>query len=62
MRKSGGARTCYKKNGAPKAAFATKKAAERAIPKTRRPRYVCLLDAWLASRALGCPYRAGVSR
>jgi hypothetical protein len=32
-RKTGGARTCYNKNGSPKAAFATKKAAERAIPR-----------------------------
>ncbi len=34
QRKTGGARSCYNKSGAPKAAFATKKLAERAIPKT----------------------------
>jgi hypothetical protein len=33
-RKTGGARSCYNKSGAPKTAFATKKLAERAIPKT----------------------------
>jgi len=33
-RKRGGARACYNKSGAPKAAFATKKLAERAIPRT----------------------------
>ena len=33
-RKRGGPRGCYNKNGAPKAAFATKKLAERAIPRT----------------------------
>jgi hypothetical protein len=33
-RKTGGARSCYNKTGAPKAAFATKKFAERAIPRT----------------------------
>ena len=33
-RKAGGPRSCYKRNGAPKAAFETKKDAERAIPRT----------------------------
>ncbi len=47
-RKSGGARTCYKKNGAPKASFATKKAAERAIPKTSKSlgAYACAAHGW----------------
>ncbi len=47
-RKSGGTRTCYKKNGAPKAAFATKKAAERAIPKTSKGlgAYACATHGW----------------
>ena len=47
-RKSGGPRSCYKKNGAPKAAYATKKEAERAIPKTStglRP-YACEKHGW----------------
>jgi hypothetical protein len=35
-RKRGGTRSCYNKSGAPKAAFATKKLAERAIPPTTR--------------------------
>jgi len=30
----GGVRSCYARTGAPKAAFATKKLAERAIPRT----------------------------
>ena len=33
-RKRGGSRSCFNKSGAPKAAFATKKLAERAIPRT----------------------------
>jgi hypothetical protein len=47
-RKSGGARTCYSKNGAPKAAFATKKLAERAIPKTSTGlhAYACPKHGW----------------
>jgi len=47
-RKSGGARSCYNKNGSPKAAFATKKLAERAIPRTsvRLAPYVCALHGW----------------
>jgi len=47
-RKSGGARTCYKKSGAPKAAFTTKKAAERAIPKTSKGlgAYACAAHGW----------------
>jgi|HubBroStandDraft_6_1064221.scaffolds.fasta_scaffold859367_2 hypothetical protein len=47
-RKSGGARSCYNKSGAPKAAFATKKLAERAIPresKGLRP-YACPTHGW----------------
>ena len=47
-RKSGGRRTCFKKSGAPKAAFATKKLAERAIPRTSvrlRP-YPCNEHGW----------------
>jgi hypothetical protein len=32
-RKAGGARSCFNKTGSPKAAFATRKLAERAIPK-----------------------------
>ena len=48
MRKRGGARSCYNKNGAPKSAFATKKLAERAIPKTsvRLAPYACELHGW----------------
>jgi hypothetical protein len=34
VRKIGGPRSCHKKNGAPKAAFKTRKEAERAIPRT----------------------------
>ncbi|HEY2474961.1 MAG TPA: hypothetical protein VGI19_09175 [Candidatus Cybelea sp.] len=48
MRKTGGARSCYKRNGAPKAAFDTKKAAERAIPRTSiglKP-YHCEQHGW----------------
>ncbi len=48
VRKRGGPRTCYSKNGAPKAAFATKKLAERAIPRTSvglRP-YACKEHGW----------------
>ncbi len=33
-RKRGGPRTCYGKNGKPKASFATKKLAEKAIPRS----------------------------
>jgi hypothetical protein len=47
-RKSGGPRSCYKKNGAPKAAFATAKLAERAIPRTStglKP-YPCPKHGW----------------
>jgi hypothetical protein len=47
-RRSGGPRTCFKKNGGPKAAFATAKLAERAIPRTStglRP-YRCALHGW----------------
>jgi hypothetical protein len=47
-RKSGGPRSCYKRNGAPKTAFETKKAAERAIPtisKGLKP-YRCDLHGW----------------
>jgi hypothetical protein len=48
VRKRGGPRTCYSKNGAPKTAFATKKLAERAIPRTSvglRP-YACKEHGW----------------
>jgi hypothetical protein len=47
-RKRGGKRSCYNKNGAPKAAFATKKLAERAIPtltRALRP-YPCEQHGW----------------
>lgn len=47
-RKIGGPRSCYKNNGGPKAAFETKKAAERAIPKTAtglKP-YRCAEHGW----------------
>lgn len=47
-RKVGGPRSCFKSNGAPKAAFETKKAAERAIPVTTkrlRP-YRCTQHGW----------------
>ena len=47
-RKSHGPRACYKQSGAPKACFATRKLAERAIPpKTKglRP-YRCEIHGW----------------
>jgi hypothetical protein len=47
-RKTGGPRSCYKRNGGPKAAFATKKEAERAIPSTStglKP-YRCEKHGW----------------
>ncbi len=47
-RKHGGPRGCFNKNGSPKTAFATKKLAERAIPRTTvglRP-YACTAHAW----------------
>ncbi len=47
-RKRGGARSCFSKGGAPKACFATKKLAERAIPRTSvglRP-YACSKHGW----------------
>lgn len=47
-RKSGGPRSCFKKNGGPKTAFATAKLAERAIPRTStglRP-YRCETHGW----------------
>ena len=47
-RRTGGSRSCYKSNGAPKAAFETKKLAERAIPRTStrlRP-YPCSKHGW----------------
>jgi len=47
-RKSGGPRSCYKKNGAPKTAFKTRKEAEKAIPRTStglRP-YECPVHGW----------------
>lgn len=48
LRKKGGTRTCYNKNGAPKKAFATKKLAERAIPKTsvNLGVYACADHGW----------------
>jgi hypothetical protein len=47
-RRGGGSRTCYNKNGSPKAAFATKKLAERAIPRTsvRLAPYACPKHGW----------------
>ncbi len=47
-RKTGGPRSCYKKNGAPKTAFATKKQAEKAIPSTSKGlhAYACPLHGW----------------
>ncbi|HKU80962.1 MAG TPA: hypothetical protein VJP76_02245 [Candidatus Tumulicola sp.] len=44
----GGARSCYKKSGAPKAAFPTKKLAERAIPRTATglAPYRCETHGW----------------
>jgi len=47
-RKIGGSRSCYSKNGAPKAAFATKKLAERAIPSTSKGlhAYACPKHGW----------------
>jgi hypothetical protein len=47
-RRTGGPRSCRNKNGSPKAAFATKKLAERAIPRTSaglRP-YACAQHGW----------------
>jgi hypothetical protein len=47
-RKHGGSRSCRNKTGSPKAAFATKKLAERAIPRTSvglKP-YPCLKHGW----------------
>jgi hypothetical protein len=47
-RKTGGARSCYNKSGAPKASFTTKKLAERAIPREStglRP-YKCEKHGW----------------
>jgi hypothetical protein len=44
----GGPRSCYDRSGAPKTAFATKKAAERATPpqaKGLKP-YRCPLHGW----------------
>jgi hypothetical protein len=47
-RKSGGARSCYNKNGSPKSAFKTKKLAERAIPRTSvgLAAYACPEHGW----------------
>jgi hypothetical protein len=47
-RKTGGARSCYNKNGAPKASFGTKKLAERAIPRdtTGLAPYPCERHGW----------------
>jgi len=48
QRKRGGPRSCYNKNGSPKSAFATKKLAERAIPRTsvNLAPYRCVLHGW----------------
>jgi hypothetical protein len=48
MRKIGGPRSCYKRNGAPKAAFKTRKEAEGAIPRTTRglKPYRCEQHGW----------------
>jgi hypothetical protein len=47
-RKHGGSRSCRNKNGSPKAAFSTKKSAERAIPGTsvRLAPYACPKHGW----------------
>jgi hypothetical protein len=47
-RKRGGSRSCRNKNGSPKAAFTTKKLAERAIPGTsvRLAPYACAKHGW----------------
>jgi hypothetical protein len=47
-RKTSGVRSCYSKNGAPKSAFATKKLAERAIPRTTKGlhAYPCPAHGW----------------
>jgi hypothetical protein len=47
-RKTGGRRSCYNKTGAPKASFATKKLAERAIPRTsvKLRVYPCEQHGW----------------
>jgi hypothetical protein len=41
-------RSCYNASGAPKAAFATKRAAQKAIPKTSRglAAYECEKHGW----------------
>ncbi|MGA8575053.1 MAG: hypothetical protein WB609_05100 [Candidatus Cybelea sp.] len=48
VRKFGGTRSCYTRGGAPKTAFVTKKAAERAIPPTatRLRAYRCPQHGW----------------
>ncbi len=48
QRKSGGPRSCFNKTGAPKAAFASKKAAEKAIPRESKglKPYTCELHGW----------------
>ncbi|MGH7708905.1 MAG: hypothetical protein ACREM6_13450 [Vulcanimicrobiaceae bacterium] len=47
-RKRDGSRACYNKTGAPKAAFATKKLAARAIPSTSvgLAPYACPIHGW----------------
>jgi len=47
-RRSGGPRSCYKESGAPKAAFATRRLALRAIPRTSRGLrpYRCEQHGW----------------
>ena len=47
-RKSGGPRSCFKRSGAPKASFSSRRAAEKAIPNTSvrlRP-YACDKHGW----------------
>jgi hypothetical protein len=48
VRKAGGERSCYNKTGSPKASFATKKLAERAIPRTsvKLRAYKCEKHGW----------------
>ncbi|HVS47120.1 MAG TPA: hypothetical protein VMS32_10730 [Verrucomicrobiae bacterium] len=47
-RKTSGVRSCFNKTGAPKAAFLTKKLAERAIPRTTKglAPYPCAAHGW----------------
>jgi hypothetical protein len=47
-RKSAGTRSCFSRTGAPKAAFATRKLAERAIPAASKGlhAYPCPVHGW----------------